>query len=213
MQIKHPEFDKLFARYPVLAPLGQILERWVDQLIALYERDGVLFLAGNGGSAADCEHICGELLKGFKSKRSLSAVAKQSFVDHFGEEGQILGDKLQEGMRAISLLSHPGLLSAFGNDVDPQCAYAQQLWALGRSGDMLLGISTGGNSENVRQTMMAARVRGMSTVLLTGDRHGKCENYADLIIPVPASETYVIQEYHLAIYHAVCLALEADLFN
>lgn len=213
MQVKHPEFEKLFARYPALAPLRQVLEEWVARLISLYERDGVLFLAGNGGSAADCEHICGELLKGFKSRRTLSHVAKQSFTDNFAEEGQILGDKLQEGLRAISLLSHPGLTSAFGNDVDPQCAFAQQLWALGRREDMFLGISTSGNAENVKLAMMAARVRGMSTVLLTGNKHGICERYADLVIPAPASETYVIQEYHLAIYHAVCIALEADLFN
>ena len=169
--------------------------------------------AGNGGSGADADHICGELLKGFKSRRELEAGEKAAFGSRFGEDGEKLANSLQRGLRAVSLLSHPALLSAFANDVDPDLVYAQQLYALGRPGDMFLGISTGGNAVNIRYAMMAARVKGIGTVLLTGNRHGSCEKFADLVVAVPESETYLVQEMHLAIYHTVCLEVEETIFG
>ncbi|MCQ2379330.1 MAG: SIS domain-containing protein [Victivallaceae bacterium] len=208
MQTRYDILDALINRHPELAVIADRISAAIDELVKLYRADGTLFLCGNGGSAADCDHICGELLKGFKSKRKLdnSAVAK------FPSGSDIPG-KLQNGLRAISLTSHPGLLSAFANDVDPNLIYAQQLWALGRPGDVLLGISTGGGSVNVKNAMISAHAIGMKTILLTGNRHGECEKYADVSIGVPESETYLIQEFHLPIYHAICLQLENIFFK
>ena len=140
MQTSKSQIEKLFERFPELENLREVLFLTLDELLSLYERDGILFLAGNGGSAADCDHICGELMKGFKSKRPLSPNVKENFADLFGEAGIDTAEKLQNGLRAVSLLSHPGLLSAFANDVDPELCFAQQLWALGRPGDIFLGI-------------------------------------------------------------------------
>ncbi|MCQ2378378.1 MAG: SIS domain-containing protein [Victivallaceae bacterium] len=213
MQTSKSQIEKLFERFPELTALREVLFSALDELLSLYERDGILFLAGNGGSAADCEHICGELMKGFKSKRPLSPEVKKNFADLFGQPGSDTAEKLQNGLRAVSLLSHPGLASAFSNDVDPQLCFAQQLWALGRPGDVFFGISTGGNSKNVLQALMTARVKGIKSILLTGNRKGICEKFADIVIAAPESETYRIQEYHLPIYHALCLALEENIFS
>ena len=178
-----------------------------------FARGGTLFTCGNGGSAADADHICGELLKGFLQLRPLASDMQEAFGNRFGDEGRETAGKLQNGLRAVSLLSHPGFSSAFANDVDPDLVFAQQLWALARPGDLLLAISTGGNASNVRKALMAAAVKGVGTILLTGDRNGCCEKYADCVVAVPEKETYRIQELHLPIYHAFCMALEARFFG
>lgn len=206
-------FDSLIARYPVLAAVRPEVERTAAELVALFRRGGTLFVGGNGGSAADAEHICSELLKGFKSRRELSSEDKAKLAAADAETGPALGESLQYGLHAVSLLSHPAFASAFGNDVDPELAFAQQLWALGRRGDMVMGISTGGGAANIRKTFAAARAKGIMTVLLTGNRHGRCEELADIVIAVPESETYKIQELHLPIYHTLCLAVESRFFT
>ena len=210
---KFSHLENLLQRRPELKPAAAAIETWASQLIELYRNDRVLLVAGNGGSGADADHICGELLKGFKSRRELEDGEKREFGSRFGADGEKLANSLQQGLRAISLLSHPGFLSAFANDVDPDLVYAQQLYALGRPGDMFLGISTGGNASNIRYALMAARVKGINSVLLTGNRHGCCEKYADLVVAVPESETYLIQEMHQSIYHAVCLEIEEQFFG
>ncbi len=204
--------EKLLDRYPELSECRDSIAALAGTLIALYRSGGTLFCCGNGGSAADCDHICGELLKGFLSKRPLDETEQRAFAGNFGSEGEELAGKLQKGLPAVSLLSHPALLSAFANDVDPDLGFAQQVWALGRPGDLLLGISTGGGALNVRCALMAARAKGMKTALLTGNRHGICENYADIVVAVPESETYRIQELHLPVYHHLCAAVEAAMF-
>lgn len=203
--------DELTARYPVLVETAPAIGKLIEMMIALYRAGGTFFVAGNGGSGADAEHICGELLKGFCRKRPLDKADLEK-LKAFGDE-ENFGSQLQNGLRAISLLSHPALTTAFGNDVDPDLAFAQQVWALGKSGDVMLGISTGGNASNIRKAFITARAKGIKTVLLTGNRHGICENYADLVIAVPEKETFKIQELHLPIYHTVCLAVEAAFFN
>ena len=213
MQTSVSKLEELFKRFPEIASLKEALVSVLEEWLALYERDGILFLAGNGGSAADCDHICGELMKGFKSKRPLPEEVRKNFADLFGEAGADTGKKLQMGLRAVSLLSHPGLLSAFSNDVDPELIFAQQLWALARPGDLFFGISTGGGAKNLLRAFMAARVKGVKSILLTGNRGGICTKFADIVIPVPESETYRIQEYHLPIYHALCLAVEENIFK
>ena len=203
--------DELTARYPVLTETAPAIGEFIEMLISLYRADGTFFVAGNGGSGADAEHICGELLKGFCRKRPLDAAALAELKNCGDEES--FGTQLQNGLRAVSLLSHPALTTAFGNDVDPDLAFAQQVWALGKAGDVMLGISTGGNASNIRKAFITARAKNMKTVLLTGNRHGICEKYADIVIAVPEMETFKIQELHLPIYHTVCLAVEAAFFN
>ncbi|MBO5823236.1 MAG: SIS domain-containing protein [Lentisphaeria bacterium] len=203
--------DELTARYPVLEENRREIGAFIQMLISLYRADGTLLVAGNGGSGADAEHICGELLKGFCRKRPLDKADLEKLKASGDEED--FGSQLQNGLRAVSLLSHPALTTAFGNDVDADLAFAQQVWALGKSGDVMLGISTGGNASNIRKAFIAARAKNIKTVLLTGNRHGICEKYADLVIAVPEKETFKIQELHLPIYHTVCLAVEAEFFN
>ena len=205
-------FDSLIARYPALAGTRPAVERLATELVSLFRRGGTFFVAGNGGSGADSDHICGELLKGFMQKRPLPEADKAKFAELFGAEGNDFAGKLQGGLRAISLLSHPGFTTAFMNDVDADLIYAQQLWALAKKGDVFLGISTGGGSKNVRAALMAAKVIGVKSFLLTGNKHGVCEKYADHVIAVDESETYLIQELHLPLYHAFCTAVEAEMF-
>ena len=203
--------DELTARYPVLEETRPAIGEFIEMLISLYRAGGTLLVAGNGGSGADAEHICGELLKGFCRKRPLDKADLEKLKACGDEED--FGSQLQNGLRAVSLLSHPALTTAFGNDVDADLAFAQQVWALGKAGDVMLGISTGGNASNIRKAFIAARAKNIKTVLLTGNRHGICEKYADVVIAVPEKETFKIQELHLPIYHTVCLAVEAEFFN
>ena len=203
---------KLFERRPNLRPAVADIVDFTTDLIGLFRRGGTFFLAGNGGSAADADHICGELLKGFCSKRPLSGEMKERFTAAGGEEGARIAAKLQQGLRAVSLLSHPALMSAFANDVDPELCFAQQLFALARPGDLFLGISTGGGAANIKNAFIAAKAAGVRSWLLTGNRHGICEQFVDRVIAVPEKETYLIQEEHISIYHAVCLVVEEALF-
>jgi len=204
---------KVANRLPELKNSLEKAELLADAMVGCFRNNGTFFVAGNGGSGADAEHICGELLKGFLRKRPLAAADQQQFQQLFGEDGAKTAAQLQGGLKAVSLLSHPALTSAFGNDVNPLLAFAQQLWALGNKGDVFLAISTSGNAENLRLALMAARVKGIKTALLTGNRHGICEKYADIVIDVPEKETYLIQEYHLPVYHAVCQMVEAQFWE
>lgn len=203
----------LTERYPVLESTLPVLEELIDTVTACYRQGGRFFVAGNGGSGADADHICGELLKGFRSRRPLKAEEKALFKELWGEEGTLLAEGLQGGLPAVSLLSHPGLNTAWLNDAGPLDHFAQQLWAQGRKGDVFLAISTGGNSENLRRALMTAGALGMKSFLLTGNRHGICEKYAHVSICVPESETYKIQELHLPVYHAFCAAVESNFWE
>ena len=203
----------LLQRYPVLEVCRESLESLIDTTVSSYRQGGTFFVAGNGGSGSDADHICGELLKGFRSRRPLKEEEKKRFQELFGEEGDALSSALQGGLPAVSLLSHPGFNTAYINDVEPLNIFAQQLWAQARKNDVFLAISTGGNSENLRRALMAARVLGVKSFLLTGNRHGICEKYADVTIGVPEAETYKIQELHLPVYHAFCAAVESNFWE
>ena len=204
--------EKLVARHPELASSVAALRVLIAETVSCFRSGGSLFVAGNGGSGADSDHICGELLKGFMQKRPLPMDKQAKFAELFGAEGADCAAKLQGGLRSISLLSHPGFCTAFMNDVDADFIYAQQLWALAAPGDVFLGISTGGGAKNIKAALMAAKVVGVKSFLLTGNRHGVCEKYADHVIAVDESETYLIQELHLPLYHAFCTAVEAEMF-
>jgi D-sedoheptulose 7-phosphate isomerase len=203
----------LINRFPELSGIENDFNKISNEIIETIKTGGTLFLAGNGGSACDCEHLAGELLKGFHSKRPLNNDLKNKFINLYGKEGEIISNNLQQGIKCISLLSHPGFNSAFANDVDASLIYAQQLLALGNSGDVIIGFSTSGNSKNICKLFMTARVLNIKTILFTGNNNGKAEAYSDYVIRVPETETYKIQELHLPIYHSLALIIEQKIFG
>ncbi len=199
----------LLSRYKELSSLETDITEVFEIIKECYKKEGTLFVCGNGGSASDSEHIVGELMKGFALPRNLKDDnMKKKLESLYGEEGLFLSKSLQMGLRAISLMSHPALHSAFANDVNAEMVFAQQLYVLAKPGDLLFAISTSGNARNVMRAMHVASVIGVKTVLLTGVHGGKCAKIADKTIKVPEKETYKIQEYHLPIYHTLCLMLE-----
>ena len=200
--------DELISRYPVLAPVKADIRIAYETMKECYERGGKLLIAGNGGSAADSDHIVGELMKGFVKRRPVSAELAEALKQADPERGAELAKKLQGGLPAIALTNHAALSSAFANDVDGMLSYAQQVNGYGKAGDVFLGISTSGNAENVMYAAVTAKAKGMKVIGLTGKTGGKLAKIADVAIIVPEQETYKIQELHLPIYHALCLMLE-----
>ena len=151
-------------------------------------------------------------MKSFRKKRPADARIQESLTQMFGETGRILGETLEGGLPAISLCSHVSLKSAVANDTDPSNIYAQQLFSLGRAGDCLIAISTSGNAENCVRAAMIAKLTGMKTIALTGEKGGRLKEIAEVTISVPEHETYAVQELHLPVYHCLCAMLEEELF-
>ena len=203
---------RLTERYPVLSVCEKEIKRLAGALINCYKSGGKLLVCGNGGSAADAQHIVGELMKGFCRKRPLDENEKAE-LERYGEDGALLAQKLQSALPAISLYGEAALITAYINDAEPSLIYAQQVYALGKPGDVLLCISTSGSSENVCLSVPAAKARGMTVAALTGKTGGKLKNICDICITVPETETYKVQELHLPVYHAVCLCLEEEFFG
>lgn len=204
--------EELMERYPALTCVKEEILKAYEILESCYENGGKLLIAGNGGSCADAEHIVGELMKGFVKRRAVSDEFAKKLTEADPERGKELAQKLQGGLPAIALTGHPGLSTAFLNDVDGDLIYAQQTYGYGKKGDVLLGISTSGNSKNVMYAMAAAKALGMKTIGLTGKDGGQLKTAADVAIVVPESETFKIQELHLPVYHALCLMLEERFF-
>lgn len=205
-------FEELFQRYPALEVCRNEIWKSYEIIKASYENGGKLLIAGNGGSAADSEHIVGELMKGFVKPRKLSDefVSKLKNVDeHMGEE---LGEKLQGALPAIALVDHVALSTAYLNDVDPLLGFAQQINGYGDEDDVFLAISTSGNSKNILYACTIAKAKGMKVVGLTGKDGGKLKDMSDVVIIVPESETFKIQELHLPVYHCLCLMLEETFY-
>ena len=202
-----------FSRYPQLAPCRESMEEALNILDNCVRNGGKILLCGNGGSAADCNHIAGECLKGFLKKRSLSQEEKAGWIHAYGDAGAVLADKLQGGICAIDLTSFPAPISAVTNDTDAQLTYAQLVWAMGRPGDVLVGLSTSGNAKNVIYAAQAAKQRGMQVISLTGKKESPLSALANSAIRVPEQETYMVQELHLPVYHWLCAALEDMLFE
>lgn len=204
--------EELVNRYPKLEPVkGAIIEGY-EILKECFSSGHKLLVAGNGGSAADSEHIVGELMKGFVKRRRISQDMARRMEAIDQQAGKELAEKLQAGLPAIALTGHPGLSTAFLNDVDGLMTYAQQVYGYGREGDVFLGISTSGNAANIHYALVAARAKGMKVIGLTGKDGGKLGKYADTAIIVPEQETYKIQELHLPVYHTLCLMLEDCFF-
>lgn len=210
---KELHWQTLICRYPQLTCINDDFHAIAVEIIKTLENGGTLFVAGNGGSSADADHLAGELLKGFCSLRPLAEDLQKCFSAAYGDEGAAMAKAMQRGLKCVSLLSHPGFCSAFANDVDPSLIYAQQLQALGSAGDTVIGFSTSGNAENIRKLFMTGRMLNIKTVLFTGAKSGKARAYADYAIHVPETETYMIQELHLPVYHALALYLEEHFFG
>lgn len=196
-------------RLPELGHLEAPISQVVEVLCRSYRAGGKILICGNGGSAADSEHIVGELMKSFVLPRRLPP-------DHIERLAAIdigLADRLQQGVPAISLSCHTALLTAIANDTDSSMVFAQQVYVLGKPGDVLLALSTSGNAENALNATKAARAFGLASVAFTGSKPSRLAELADITIAVPATETYRVQEYHLPIYHCICLEVEAELFG
>lgn len=200
-------------RYPVLGVVAEDMIRAYALLEACYQNGGKLLIAGNGGSAADAEHIVGELMKGFCSPRHLPDSYKEGLVRENPELGEVLANNLQGALPAIALDGHPSLTTAYLNDCEPLLCFAQQVNGYGEEGDVFLGISTSGNSKNILYAATVAKVKGMRVIGLTGEKESKLSQIADVCIRVPQTETYMIQELHLPVYHCLCLMLEERFFG
>ncbi len=205
--------NALLNKYPQLIPCENHINLVVEKICKAYNNNNKLLVCGNGGSAADAEHIVGELMKGFMSKRELPENEKQKLIDVGGEKGAKLADLLQIPLPAISLVTSVSLATAFANDVAPELIFAQQVYGLGKENDILLGISTSGNAENVAYAMIAAKAKGLLTIGLTGKDGGKLKNLCDITIIVPGNSTPDIQELHLPIYHYICKTVEINLLG
>jgi len=205
--------DNLLIRYPHLSPLSAALEDAYNVLIDCVSSSGKIFTCGNGGSAADAEHIVGELMKGFRLKRELTFEQQNRIRQLFPEQASVFIENLQRTIPAISLVSSISLSTAFANDVNPNFLFAQQIFGLGKPGDVLIAISTSGNSANVLYAAQTAKIFGLKVVALTGKDGGKLVEYADVALKAPADDVATIQELHVPIYHCICAMLEESLFG
>ncbi len=205
--------ETLIARYPDLAPCAPDIERAYQLLVSSFRSGGKLLVCGNGGSAADSEHIVGELMKGYMLRRPVPDAVRERLLAAAPANGAYLADHLQGALPAISLVSQTSLLSAIANDVAADMGYAQQVYGYGRAGDVVLGISTSGNARNVIHALQVARALGLHTLGLTGGAGGAMLPFCDVAIRVPATVTPEVQERHVAVYHAVCGMVEEAFFG
>lgn len=204
----------------------QVLQRYLDKyafigemqndileafnlLVDCYKSGGKLLICGNGGSAADADHIVGELLKGFEKYRPLE-VEQKKLYEQFGEEGKMLANRLQGSLPAINLCAHTSLISAVINDIGGEEIFAQQVVGYGKKGDVMIGISTSGNSKNVINAGMVAKVQDVKTIGLTGNKHGKMDDIFDIVLKVPCTVTCDIQDMHSVVYHTLCAMVESE---
>ncbi len=204
--------DQLILREPRLAPVKEAIWEAFGRIASCFRGGGKLLLCGNGGSACDCEHIAGELMKGFLLRRPLTG-DERAALEALGAVGALIADKLQRGLPTLVLSGLPGLTTAFANDVNPELSFAQQAYAYARPGDVLLGLSTSGNAGNVIFAAVAAKARGAFVIGLTGAGGGALKRHVDILLDVPERETYRAQELHLPLYHALCAMLEAEMFG
>lgn len=200
-------------RYPALVPCRHDIEKAFGILSKCYESKNKLLICGNGGSAADADHIVGELMKSFSRTRILPESIQHNLKNTAPDRGAYLASTLQPALSAISLTCHSALNTAFANDADPQLIFAQQVIGYGTEGDVLLAISTSGNAENVVDAVITAKSIGLATIALSGSSGGKLKEYCDVTILVDGSTTGEIQELHLPVYHTLCEMLENKFFS
>lgn len=204
--------NELIERYPALSDIREPTARAAEAICCAYGKGGKTLVCGNGGSASDAEHIVGELMKNFVVKRKLPEDHIAMFRDSDLPDWEHLVENLERAVPAIALTGHPALATAISNDTDAAMVFAQQVYAYGKPGDVLIGLSTSGNSRNVCNALKVAGVMGLVTVGLTGSAECRFDNLCDILIKAPERETLKVQEYHLPIYHAICLMVEHELF-
>ena len=204
--------EQLIATYPKLEPCAADIQAAFELLRTCYRTRGKVLTCGNGGSAADAEHIVGELMKGYLLKRSVPQDVHTKLLAANPQNGDYLADHLQGGLPAISLVSQNSLLSAIANDTAADMVYAQQVYGYGRAGDVLLAISTSGTARNVIHAVQVARALGLHTIGLTGPTGGALKSLCDVCICAPGESTPVVQEHHLPIFHVLCAMLEEEFF-
>ena len=209
--LKH--IDVLIDRYPELEGQRENIVAAYKILEESYSTGGKLLVAGNGGSAADSEHIVGELMKGFENPRKLSQEYKNRLISVDEEMGAVLSENLQGALPAIALDGHSALSTAYMNDCEPLLCFAQQVNGFGVAGDVFLGISTSGNSKNILYAATVAKAKGLKVIALTGAKDSKLSAMSDVTIRSSQTRTYMIQEHHLPIYHCLCLMLEDRFFG
>ena len=212
MSIKK-HFDALLERYPELLIASNDIEEAFQLLKVSFETGGKLLVCGNGGSAADSDHIVGELMKSFSLSRAICKELQFELTSNFGDQGRYLATKLEGALPAISLNCHNALNSAFSNDVDAELIFAQQVVGYGKEKDVLMGISTSGNAKNVLSAMIVAKARGMKVIGLTGRDGGRFKEHCDVLINVGGDCTPMIQELHLPVYHTLCEMMEYHFFG
>lgn len=204
-------YEELFERYSMLNSVKENVLNTFEILSETYKKAGVVYCAGNGGSASDSEHIVGELLKSFKKFRAVDESTAE-YLTNCGEEGRYLLSKLEGSLPAVSLISQTSIITAFANDKAWDAAIAQQLYGLGKTGDCLIVLSTSGNSKNCIYATMVAKAKGIKAVGFTGLSGGRLKEICDECISVPELETFKVQELHLPIYHTLCAMLEEEFF-
>lgn len=202
----------LIQRHPLLASSLDEITSAFELLTQCFEAGGKLLICGNGGSAADAEHMVGELMKGFSKKRTLAEPVRSRLISVSDEFGTNLADKLQTALPAIALTCQSSLITAISNDMDPDLIFAQQVIGYGMPGDILFALSTSGTSLNVLNAIVTAKAAGLKTIGMTGRDGGKFNQYCDLVIHVNATATHEVQELHVPVYHALCGMLEEYFF-
>ena len=202
----------LIRKYPELEECISDIKLAIDIILSAINCNGKVLTCGNGGSASDAEHIVGELMKGFMHPRNLESKEIESIMQLYPETGNEIVKNLQKPIPAISLTSNMAFITAYSNDVNPEYIFAQQVYGLGNKGDVLLCLSTSGNSKNVINAAMVAKVKGVNIIGFTGKSGGMLKEYADVLIKAPSLITPEIQEYHIAIYHTICAQIEEDIF-
>lgn len=209
----YSHLELLIERYPILKSCEEDIRNAYCLMKDAYEHGHKLLIAGNGGSAADSEHIVGELMKGFKRLRKPDEDFKKRLLEEDAELGFVLAENLQGALPAIALDGHSALSTAYMNDCEPLLCFSQQVNGYGTLGDIFLGISTSGNSKNILYAAVTAHAKGLKVIGLTGEKDSKLSEKADVCIQVPQTETYMIQELHLPVYHCLCLMLEDKFFE
>ncbi len=200
--------DQLCERYPVLSDLRNNISEASGLIIDCYTNGGKLLICGNGGSSADADHLTGELMKSFESGRPLDDSFKKRLHEISGTRGKYLAVKLEHSLPAISLSSNTALTTAISNDIDPSLIFAQQVIGYGNENDVLIGISTSGNSQNIVDACITAKALNINVIGITGKTGGKMKQYCDVLVNVPETRTALIQELHLPVLHTICRIVE-----
>lgn len=205
--------SELYTRYPQLKNCAESIEAALNLFIETYKNGGKIMVGGNGGSCADSEHIVGELMKGFMLKRPVGADFREKLKSLGFDDAEELCDNLQGSLPAISLPSQSAILSAFINDVAAETMYAQLVYGYATDKDLLICISTSGNSKNLVQAAKVAKAKGAKILSLTGEKESALSKISDVTVRVPETETYKVQELHLPVYHYLCAMTESEFYD